>query len=91
VSVEVRLPSLLRSAAGGASSVQVEGTTIGDVLADLVQRFPALDGRFVTEGGEMHKFLNVYLNDDDVRFLDKLATKVADGDSVTVLPAVAGG
>ncbi|HET6874358.1 MAG TPA: ubiquitin-like small modifier protein 1 [Acidimicrobiales bacterium] len=89
--VEVRLPTLLRPAAGGQATVTAEGATIGEVLNDLVGRFPEMAGQLVTEDGSLHRFVNVYVNDDDVRYLDKLDTKVADRDVVSILPAVAGG
>ena len=89
--VEVRLPTVLRQHAAGQSSVKANGSTIGEVFEDLVRQFPLLAGQVITEDGSMHKFVNVYRNDDDVRFLDKLATPVADDDVVTILPAVAGG
>ncbi|MDA8070124.1 MAG: MoaD/ThiS family protein [Actinomycetota bacterium] len=88
---EVRLPTVLRSAAGGSSSVTVEGATIGDVLRQLVASYPAMAGQVLTDDGELHRFVNVYVNDDDVRYLDKLDTKVALDDTVSILPAVAGG
>jgi molybdopterin synthase sulfur carrier subunit len=91
VPVEVRLPTVLRSHAGGQSVVTVGGSTIGDVLRDLVAQNPGMAGQVLTEDGSLHRFVNVYLNDDDVRYLDKLDTKVADGDTVSILPAVAGG
>lgn len=89
--VEVRLPTVLRSSAGGSSLVAVTGATIGEVLRDLVEAYPAMAGQVLTEDGALHRFVNVYLNDDDVRYLDQLDTKVADGDTVSILPAVAGG
>jgi sulfur-carrier protein len=89
--VEVRLPTLLRPHADGAASVKAEGATVGEVFAELVERFPGLSGQLVDDGGSLHKFVNVYRNDDDVRYLDQLDTKVTDGDVVSVLPAVAGG
>jgi len=91
VPVEVRLPTVLRSSAGGSSLVAVTGATIGEVLRDLVEAYPAMAGQVLTEDGALHRFVNVYLNDDDVRYLDQLDTKVADGDTVSILPAVAGG
>jgi len=91
VPVEVRLPTVLRQHAAGQSSVKANGTTIGEVFEDLVRQFPLLAGQVITEDGSLHKFVNVYRNDDDVRFLDKLGTPVADDDVVTILPAVAGG
>jgi len=89
--VEVRLPTVLRSHAGGQSVVRVDGSTIGDVLRTLVAEYPGMAGQVLTEDGTLHRFVNVYVNDDDVRYLDKLDTKVSDGDSVSILPAVAGG
>ena len=89
--VEVRLPTVLRTHAGGRSTVSVEGSTIGEVLQSLVTAHPGMTGQVLTEDGSLHRFVNVYLNDDDVRYLDRLDTKVADGDTVSILPAVAGG
>jgi len=91
VSVEVRIPTMLRSAVGGSSAVTVDGATIGEILDELARRFPALAGQVVTDDGSLHKFVNVYLNDDDIRYLAKLDTKVGEGDTVSILPAVAGG
>ena len=89
--VEVRLPTILRQHAGGQSSVKANGGTLGEVFEDLVRQFPGISGRVVTDEGSLHKFVNVYVNDDDVRYLDKLDTKLSDDDVVTILPAVAGG
>ncbi len=89
--VEVRLPTLLRPHAGGAASVTADGASIGDVFDDLAARYPGLSGQLVDESGSIHKFVNVYRNDDDVRYLDQLDTKVTDGDVISILPAVAGG
>jgi sulfur-carrier protein len=89
--VEVRLPTVLRSHAAGQSSVKANGATVGEVFDDLVRQFPLLAGQVITADGTLHKFVNVYRNDDDVRFLDSLATPVEDSDVITILPAVAGG
>jgi len=89
--VAVRLPTVLRPAAGGNSTVSANGSTIGEVLADLVATYPGMAGQVLTDDGALHRFVNVYVNDDDVRYLDQLDTKVADGDEVSILPAVAGG
>ena len=89
--VEVRLPTVLRQHAAGQASVKANGSTIGEVFEDLVRQFPLLAGQVITDDGALHKFVNVYRNDDDVRFLDKLATPVEDADVITILPAVAGG
>ncbi|HMC51944.1 MAG TPA: ubiquitin-like small modifier protein 1 [Acidimicrobiales bacterium] len=89
--VEVRLPTVLRQHAGGQASVRASGATVGDVLEDLMRQFPGMRGQVVTEDRTLHKFVNVYLDDDDVRYIDKLDTKVPDDSVITILPAVAGG
>jgi molybdopterin synthase sulfur carrier subunit len=91
VPVDVRLPTVLRPAAGGESTVRVEGSTIGEVFAELIRRHPGLEGQLLTGDGELHRHLNVFLNDDDIRYLGKLDAKVSDDDTVTLMPAVAGG
>ena len=90
MAIEVRIPTILRSYTGGAKEVSGEGETLDALLADLEARHPGLRGRLVDDGG-LRRFVNVYLNDEDVRFLGGLETPVKDGDVVTVLPAVAGG
>jgi sulfur-carrier protein len=90
MAIEVRIPTILRSYTGGAKSVQGSGTTLGEVLVNLDAEHGGLRDRLV-EGEKLRRFVNVYLNDEDVRFLGGLETPVADGDTVTVLPAVAGG
>ncbi len=90
MSIEVRIPTIMRQYTGGAKAVDGAGDTIAAVIDDLESRHPGLRERLVDNGG-LRRFVNVYLNDEDVRFLDGLKTPVADGDSVTVLPAVAGG
>ena len=91
MAVEIRLPTILRQHAGGQATVQAQGATLGEVFEDLVRQFPNMAGKVVTEDGSLHKFVNVYVNDDDVRYLDKLDTKVGSDDSISILPAVAGG
>ena len=91
MSVEVRLPTVLRTHAGGKATVSAEGATVGEVLADLVRTYPGMAGQVLTGDGSLHRFVNVYVDDDDVRYLDQLDTKVAPGDTVSILPAVAGG
>jgi sulfur-carrier protein len=91
MAVDVRLPTLLRSHADGASTVAAEGSTVGEVFIDLTTRYPGLADQLVDGSGGLHKFVNVYRNDDDIRYLDQLDTKVADGDTISILPAVAGG
>ena len=87
----VRLPTVLRTHAGGASVVEAEGETVADVLAWLETTYPGMAGQLRTPGGAAHRFVNVYVDDDDVRYLDGLATKVDGGVEVSILPAVAGG
>ena len=89
--VAVRLPTVLPPAAGGNSTVSANGSTIGEVLADLVATYPGMAGQVLTDDGGLHRFVNVYVNDDDIRYLDKLDTKVGEGDTISILPAVAGG
>jgi molybdopterin synthase sulfur carrier subunit len=91
VPVDVRLPTVLRPHAGGRSTVSAHGATIGEVLQDLVATYPAMAGQVLTEDGTLHRFVNVYVDDDDVRYLEQLDTKVPDGATVSILPAVAGG
>jgi sulfur-carrier protein len=91
MAIEVRIPTILRSHTGGAKVVEGAGDTIGELLTDLDTRHPGLRGRLVTAEGGLHRFVNVYVNDEDVRFLGALDAKVSDGDTVTILPAVAGG
>jgi molybdopterin converting factor small subunit len=82
---------VLRPAASGKSIVNVDGETIGEVLDTLQRTYPAIAGQVLTADGALHRFVNVYVNDDDVRYLDKLDTRVAPDDVVSILPAVAGG
>jgi len=88
---EVRLPTVLRQYAGGQATVKAQGETVRQALEDLVLQFPQLNGQVITEDGELHKFVNVYVGDDDIRYLDKLDTKLTGDDTITILPAVAGG
>ena len=91
MAIEVRIPTILRTYTGGEKAVQGDGNTLTALLDDLDSRHSGLRGRLVTEQGSLHRFVNVYVNDEDVRFLGGLDTELSDGDSVTVLPAVAGG
>ena len=90
MAIEVRIPTILRTYTGGAKAVEGTGSTLGELFTDLDSRHGGLRGRLVDDGG-LRRFVNVYLNDEDVRFLAGLETPVKDGDTVTVLPAVAGG
>lgn len=91
MAIEVRVPTILRGHTDGEKSVTAEGATLRALIDDLDVRHPGLRGRLVGEDGGLQRFVNVYLNDEDVRFLGGVDTPVADGDTVTILPAVAGG
>jgi MoaD family protein len=91
MAVTVKLPTILRGHAGGQPQVEATGGTLRDLLTDLEQQFPGITGRIVTEEGGLHRFVNVYVNDEDVRYLGSLETEVNEGDTVSILPAVAGG
>ncbi len=87
----VRIPPVLRVAAGHNKQVEVDGSTVGDVLAALTERYPGLRQQLFTEDGQLNRFVNVYLNDQDVRYLQELATPADARDTVVILPAMAGG
>ena len=91
MSIAIRLPTVLRSAAGGQATVEAEGATVGEVFDDLIRQQPGLKTQLLTDEGELHRHLNVFLNDDDIRYLGKLDAKVSEGDTLTLMPAVAGG
>ncbi len=90
MAIEVRIPTILRTYTDGAKQIQGSGVTLDELITDLEKRHGGLRDRLVDNGG-LRRFVNVYLNDEDVRFLSGLETPVKDGDTVTVLPAVAGG
>jgi sulfur-carrier protein len=94
MAVEVRIPTILRSYTGGEKAVSGQGTTLAELFDDVEGRHPGLKARIVDAGkdsGALRRFVNVYVNDEDVRFSGGLSAPVADGDVVVVLPAVAGG
>ena len=91
MAVTVKLPTQLRDAAGGATSAEVEGGTVGEALDALYARHGELRSRMADDDGGLRRFVNVYLAGEDIRFLDGLETAVPDGAELTVLPAVAGG
>lgn len=90
MAIAVEIPTILRSYTQGSRSVQAQGATIGDLVANLERSYPGIGDRLL-DAGALRRFVNVYLNDEDVRFLGGLATELSDGDTVTILPAVAGG
>ena len=94
MAVEVRIPTILRTYTGGEKAVSGQGTTLAELIDDVEGRHPGLKARLVDakdSATALRRFVNVYVNDEDVRFLEGISTKLADGDSVTILPAVAGG
>ncbi|MFC9241232.1 MoaD/ThiS family protein [Streptomyces decoyicus] len=90
MAIEVRIPTILRTYTDGQKAVEGSGDTLADLFTDLESRHTGIRERLV-EGEQLRRFVNVYLNDEDVRFLEGISTKLADGDNVTILPAVAGG
>ncbi len=93
VSIEVSIPTILRTHTGGEKRVAATGSTLQAVIADLESNYSGISDRLVDPAspGKLHRFVNIYVNDEDVRFSGGLDTVIADGDSVTILPAVAGG
>ena len=91
MAIEVKIPTILRTYTGGAKSVEASGATLSALIDDLDAGHPGLKGRLITDTGDLHRFVNVYVNDEDVRFTGSLDTALKDGDAVTILPAVAGG
>ena len=91
MTVQVRIPTILRSYTGGASEVTAAEGTLRDVIAGLDADYPGLGGRIIDDGGKLRRFVNVYVGDEDVRFAQGLDTQVAAGSRVSVIPAVAGG
>jgi MoaD family protein len=91
MSVTIKLPTILRKHAGNEAKVSADGSTLREVLKDLESRYPGITKNVVAEDGGLHRFINVYLNDEDVRYLGSLETEISNGDTVSILPAVAGG
>jgi sulfur-carrier protein len=91
MSVFVKIPTVLRNYTGGERAVTGDGSCLADLLADLDKRHPGLRGRLVTNDGRLRGFINIYINDDDIRGRQVLDSRLADGDVVTIIPAVAGG
>ncbi len=87
----VKIPPVLRSSVGGAKEVDAEGGDVGEVLRSLASQHPATESQLFSEDGELNRYVNVYLNDEDVRVLDGLGTAVGQGDTLVILPAMAGG
>lgn len=89
--VTVRIPTPLRSLTKGQAEVQAKGDTVAALVDDLDRQFPGLRERLVDESGELRRFINVYVNEEDIRFLDGPTTGLKDGDQVSIVPAIAGG
>ena len=86
----VKIPPVLRPSTGGAKEIDAQGSTVGEVLGGLAEQHPATRGQIFSEDGELNRYVNVYVNDEDVRVLDGLETPVKEGDTVVILPAMAG-
>jgi molybdopterin converting factor small subunit len=91
MSISVKVPTILRTYTGGAGDVVVSGGTLQEALADLDAQYPGIGARVLDDEGRLRRFVNVYVNDDDVRFLEDLATPTPEGSSISIIPAVAGG
>lgn len=91
MSVNVKLPTILRKHTGGEARVGAEGATLRELLENLEGAYPGITKNVLTEDGGLHRFINIYVNDEDVRYLGSLETELKDGDTISILPAVAGG
>ncbi len=91
MAVLVRIPTPLRSLTKGSAEVQATGGSVADVIGDLQRQFPGMGERLLDEAGELRRFINVYVNEEDIRFLDGTKTGLKDGDQVSIVPAIAGG
>jgi MoaD family protein len=91
MAIEVRIPTLLRTHTDGAKRVSGHGATLGELIDDLETRNGGLQSALVGDDGQLHRYVNIYRNDEDVRFLEGIETPLEDGDEVAILPAVAGG
>jgi molybdopterin synthase sulfur carrier subunit len=91
MSASVRVPTILRSYTGGESEVSADGTTLSEILDSLDASYPGIKGRIIDDEGSLRRFVNVYVGNDDVRFLDGLDTAIGEGTQISVIPAVAGG
>ena len=91
MAITVRIPTALRTLTGGAGEVSVEGSTVGEILKSLDAAHPGLSERLFDDTGALRRFVNVFVADEDIRFLDGLSTPVTEGQAVSIIPAVAGG
>ena len=91
MSISLKVPTILRTYTGGSADVTVTGATLAEALTDLDAQYPGIGARVLDDEGRLRRFVNVYVNDDDVRFLEDLQTPTPDGTSISIIPAVAGG
>lgn len=91
IKTNIYIPTALRKLTDGDASVKVEGATVGDALEDLATHFPSLRKHLYTDEGTLRSFVNVYVNDEDIRYLDKEATLLSEQDSLSIVPSIAGG
>jgi molybdopterin converting factor small subunit len=91
MAVTVRLPTVLRPHANGQARVDAEASTVAEAVSWLVDEFPGIAPNLLADDGSLHRFVNVYVNDEDVRYLSQMDTELSDGDELSILPAVAGG
>ena len=91
MTVRVRIPTPLRPATDGAAELSLDASTVGQLIGDLEQRYPGMQGRLRDDTGELRRFVNLYVNGEDVRFRDGLQTSLTSGDELSIVPAVAGG
>lgn len=89
--VKVRIPTPLRQLTAGVDAVDLQAGTVGSLLAELSAKFEGMDKRLFKTPGELNRFVNIYVNDEDIRFLENLETPIKDGDNVSIVPAIAGG
>jgi molybdopterin synthase sulfur carrier subunit len=91
MAVKVRIPTPLRTLTNGVDIAEISGANVGEILAALSTKFDGMDKRLFKQPGELNRFVNIYVNDEDIRFLDNLNTPIKDGDDVSIVPAIAGG
>ena len=91
MAIKVRIPTPLRKITGGNDEVEATGANVAEVIADLEKNYPGIKERICEEGGNLRKFVNLYVNDEDIRFKDNLDTALGDGDELSIIPAIAGG
>lgn len=91
MAIKIRIPTPMRQLTGGVDIAEVQGGTVAALLAQLCEKFAGMDKRLFKQPGELNRFVNIYVNDEDIRFLSNLDTAVKDGDDVSIVPAIAGG